>query len=287
VSSSGGIADLSGVRLKLARANKHLNKLEAELKRFTTEDSELPEVQIRSDGPWTCVDLLPFPKAPSPDLSLIAGDAIYNLRATLDYLIWQLILREGKRPGVRHAFPIYEKRPEFISQVEAPPKGRENRSPLYGIPVSGDVWTIIEQAQPYRRGQHPAPLTHPLAVLHRLSNIDKHHSPLAWLPFADQRGIPDLMGWNPMIAPLETIVAVPGPVSPERPTELIRFRFPEGIDPGMYMKGPLAMRPCVGDPGLDMEDEGIAAPVFYLWLDIAPEVERIVNAVAGLPRVVG
>lgn len=111
-----------------------------------------------------------------PDLPLLLGDAYYNLRGALDYLVYQLHLRHyrGSIPAaVRRdsAFPIYSQQP--------PQRG--------GAPLPTERWkeigslgkrerTAIEWLQPYRgRGSTIVKdLRVALSDISIVNNFDKH-----------------------------------------------------------------------------------------------------------------
>src|SRR6059036_102474 len=88
---------------------------------------------------------------------LLAGEAIQNLRAALDHLVFE---KSGNNR--RTQFPIFTDHCEF--QVLG-------KRYMKGVPEP--VRAFIEEAQPYRfMPEHAA--QHPLAQLSALSNLDKH-----------------------------------------------------------------------------------------------------------------
>ena len=98
---------LIGARLKVERARKHLDLLRQETRAFTEGkpygvraefDAERSEyaIRIRLRDPDTRVPI---------GLSLIAGDAVHNLRSALDHLAWQLAII-GTGPGRFTQFPL-------------------------------------------------------------------------------------------------------------------------------------------------------------------------------------
>ena len=96
--------------------------------------------------------------------SLIAGDVLTNLRASLDHLAYDLVGRGAtphRRDEVRTQFPISRRKVDFKGYI----KGR-----MPGI--RPEHWTIIEGYQPYKWGG--ARNRHPFALLDTLVNGDKH-----------------------------------------------------------------------------------------------------------------
>jgi hypothetical protein len=130
-------ADLTGVRAKLGRANEHLSSLNNELWRLTERYADTRFTEFRCEGEWQVLYHKPIPRFFDVYHSLIAGDIFNNLRAALDHVIWQLVLREGKKPRQSNDFPIFTSEQDFIGQVKYPPKRSEKRSPLYQIPWAG------------------------------------------------------------------------------------------------------------------------------------------------------
>jgi hypothetical protein len=97
------------------------------------------------------------------ELGLIFGDVLTNLRATLDYLVWQLVLAARNSPGDEHAFPCV-----MLARDWASAKGRR----LVGI---DPAWVDeIEKLQPYHRTHKPE--RHLFAVLDYVNNVNKHRT---------------------------------------------------------------------------------------------------------------
>src|SRR5439155_21053237 len=53
---------------------------------------------------------------PDPRWGLIAGDFVHNIRSALDYLAWQLVILNGKRPNSAVQFPIFTTCGEFVTK---------------------------------------------------------------------------------------------------------------------------------------------------------------------------
>lgn len=167
---------LVGAYLKVGRARQHLELLDRERQRFTETDPYRLEIEhdpqtghqivrFRCDGPF---------RVPM-QMSMIAGDAIHNLRSALDHVVYRLALAGGGT-GERSQFPIIEDAKDYWRQ-----EGRL----LKGV-VKGQR-AIIEALQPYHvRGateplheEDPRALNIHLMVLGRLDNMDKHRLLLA------------------------------------------------------------------------------------------------------------
>jgi len=160
---------LSGVLSKLARAQMHAEEFERVCGRYAeSRPYSVGEKQESYDNgilrTFFIDNVAPIPK----ELPVILGDCIQNLRSALDHLAWQLVLAAGNTPTDRTAFPIFES--EFTK------KGKVRTIRIDGG-VDPRALALIEAAQPYvrkRRGQDPR--DDPLAILHDLSNIDKHRT---------------------------------------------------------------------------------------------------------------
>jgi hypothetical protein len=107
------------------------------------------------------------------------GDFLHNLRASLDYLIWQLVIANHKIAPAKQQFPIGEDEPWFDSKVD---------SWLAGV-HKGAIG-IIRGLQPFDPSFEREPKLHPLWLLNELENSDKHRlvhvvslSPYGRFPF--------------------------------------------------------------------------------------------------------
>jgi len=239
---------LDSPRLKLDRADEHLDVLDEELRVFFKSYADGPVLEHALDGPWHFVYANPPAKAlpPPPRLSLICGDAIQNLRSSLDHLVWQLVLLEGNRPGSWTRFPITTHVNDFNSSVRAPKK---SPSPLQGITVDSEAWTLIKEAQPYKGGvMGEDPDVHELSFLAFLSNTDKHRTLMSRLVFPGRGTLKDLIDSNPPDAAIAEYYVANQPLSLVEKTELVRWRYSEpGPDPQVRVKRRFPVQPTFGD----------------------------------------
>jgi hypothetical protein len=99
-----------------------------------------------------------------PRWGAVLGDCVHNLRSSLDILMRQLVLLRGAAPSRRTQFPIFVRRAAYRARAPAMIEGVDRR----------DRGTL-QRLQPFygSRGRLPAG-GHPLAMLARLSNTDKH-----------------------------------------------------------------------------------------------------------------
>ncbi|MGO9179767.1 MAG: hypothetical protein ACLQHS_10980, partial [Candidatus Limnocylindrales bacterium] len=160
-------------RLKLDRAEEHLQQLEAEVARYAARNPYQVLGQIKTEGQeriW--LYRLQVTKQPDADtLAAMAGDVVHNVRSSLDHIAVAL----GRRGAF---FPVFTENPALdqrtYSCVHDDPRARWSRA-VDGMPQ--DAVTIIEAAQPYHSG--PDAKINGLALLNRFDNADKHRHALA------------------------------------------------------------------------------------------------------------
>ena len=96
-------------------------------------------------------------------LPIIIGDCLQNLRSSLDYLVWELVLAAKNQPGENNMFPVCSTLKSFDFQLS-------KRHRLAG--VTPDAVAEIKSLQPYHFGQDFD--KSPLWVIDDLCNINKH-----------------------------------------------------------------------------------------------------------------
>jgi len=151
---------LALIRVKIERAKKHLNDLESEVRAFL--DSNPYGVGTKPDTQYpntTIYYLASIRETPSVILS-ITGDVLFNLRAALDHLAYQLALVNGtthEKILRGTSFPISEDAARYKADKGGKVKG-----------MSQMAIDAIDATKPYKGGNDM------LWRLHRLNNIDKH-----------------------------------------------------------------------------------------------------------------
>jgi hypothetical protein len=165
---------LTGPLAKLRRAHEHLEQLYGELNAYTSQErhrvvSEREEVD--GDLLYTLRVEVTEPLG-NPRWGLLVGDLIQNLRASLDHLVWQLVLLNGAEPIRDNQFPICAERERYWEARGRNPSVRDRT--LAG--VAEHHRERIDSVQPFMapRLDEYFPDYHVLMVLARLSNIDKH-----------------------------------------------------------------------------------------------------------------
>ena len=162
---------LDGARLKVVRAQEHLDCLKAEIRRYldkqTNEVSSQPHMSPHHPwlGPTQVLPNLVI-NEPEPRLSAIIGDCVTNSRAAIDYVMWELAQRyfvpafnidRGKDRELA-AFPMCEVAADFQDCSKILTKRQ----------VPTEAITEVNRAQPYNTGYQP------LLWLQELVNRDKH-----------------------------------------------------------------------------------------------------------------
>jgi len=155
---------LAGVRRKLDRAQHHFNDLHARIKTSLTAkpDGETINPELDEDGK-TITLRLPSVQALDPDLPLIVGDCLHNLRSALDHLVFQLAKLNGatSKDATKTSFPVALTSAEF-----------NRKSKNFAAILTPAALTAIEDLQPYKTSNPAA--TGYLWLLSQLDIIDKH-----------------------------------------------------------------------------------------------------------------
>lgn len=166
------------IELKLGRARTHI--AEFRTKAATIRDGYcIIRPEEDHERQMTVMRISIEPKAPD-ELRLVAGDALFNLRAALDYIITQAVLSNGRTPTRSNQFPIAQDAKSFQSV---------GSRQLVG--VSEEVRAILETFQPYHSGNEP------LRVLSKLHNPDKHQRLNLTAVVADSSHLRAFGGANP------------------------------------------------------------------------------------------
>jgi hypothetical protein len=112
---------------------------------------------LKFDGPSQPITIEFEPDEPIPPrYSLLIGEAIYNLRACLDYIVYELAILDSGTEHKRTQFPIYETQDKF-----------RRRPPTRLGGVNAIHTTAIERLQPYNGVNWTK-------WLQAISNPDKH-----------------------------------------------------------------------------------------------------------------
>ncbi|MVU76012.1 hypothetical protein GPX89_01990 [Nocardia sp. ET3-3] len=158
--TSNGIV---GAQNKLARARQHLDELERAVAEFHRTSPYTFRGHLPDNNPDASSIPFEVRVATAYDVPdswpLIVGDILTNLRAALDHAVFNHV--KATRPSLPDKdiqFPIEDQCSQF-----------ENKRKRF-IPA---IRQVVGDAQPYRTAD---PQKHPLHILRRLVNIDKHRS---------------------------------------------------------------------------------------------------------------
>jgi hypothetical protein len=149
-----------GARLKIERANKHIDEVNASLRAFLNTNFYSLVVESKPETGQHHLILRITTPAP-PDIPLIIGDAIHNLHSALDLAACEIVTRSGGTPTRATKFPFREKRQELEGAIK---HGKVE----IALPGSGLVPLILEVIAPYKGGNDP------LYAIHDLDITDKH-----------------------------------------------------------------------------------------------------------------
>jgi hypothetical protein len=155
------VADLAGVRAKLRRAEEHRLAYDEVFESYLETHPYSILFEFDPETGWNVFRWVVVAEPPLEDLSLIFSDIVGNLRSTLDYLVWQLVLQGGRKPGRQTGFPIVKRARDWPVQGGSALKG-----------VAPEWAELIEAMQPFQRFDQPE--LHPLAILEHVNNLTKH-----------------------------------------------------------------------------------------------------------------
>ena len=113
------MADLTGVLAKLDRAEEHRQAFDDLVDEYVGADPYTIYSQYDPQTGWHTLRWQALREPPLERMALIFGDMVSNLRTTLDYLVWQLVLAAGKRPGRRTGFPVVRRAKDWEVQSRA------------------------------------------------------------------------------------------------------------------------------------------------------------------------
>jgi hypothetical protein len=153
-------------RLSPVFENEHILNLNTEIKAFL---NLRPDKALSDDKQKAAEELWAFNvnREIPPRFGVIAGEIVHHLRSCLDHIAW-LLSSEQYRQSDETAigFPISLKKPLTKDEI------RSYQRKVAGI-SSASALAFIERLQPYHAAD---PADDPLAIVHELNRIDKHHN---------------------------------------------------------------------------------------------------------------
>jgi hypothetical protein len=148
-----------GPKLKIKRAEQHINELNRILSTFVNPDFYRLRIEKEQNTARSIVKFemtKPFPC----EIPLVIGDAIHNLRSALDIMACEIVSVAGGTPSRYTNFPFRDTRQE----LEATINGGEIK-----IAGSDIIAILLDVIKPYNNGGNVT-----LCALHSLDIVDKH-----------------------------------------------------------------------------------------------------------------
>ncbi|MBI1749365.1 MAG: hypothetical protein HY234_06230 [Acidobacteria bacterium] len=158
--------ELAGVYAKLERANENIRNLNIEITAFLKEG---PAGGLSKDKNKALDEWVEFHagRGVPPRFGVLAGEGAHHLRSSLDHIAWLLSSDSYRQSDERAiSFPVLTAPPTTEDEIS-----KYDRK-VQGI-ASADALKIIERVRPYNTRN---PLEDPLAIVHDLDRVDKHHA---------------------------------------------------------------------------------------------------------------
>lgn len=166
---SVGKHPLDGAYARLERAREHLANLEGQIASFRDDQSARFEIDLVPGTQKLRIGANRRAAAPPPIFRILIGEIVYNLRAALDYLVYELAILDSGSSKSGTQFPI-----------EQTAKGFADRRRRFLNGLTDDHVAAIERLQPYAGSEWAGRLA-------SLSNPDKHRHLTATASLNDAR----------------------------------------------------------------------------------------------------
>lgn len=167
-------------RRKLDRAEQHIRDFESVFKDWVKLRPHRPVIKGKKEnGEWSRIWIELIIDVPLPlELPLILGDAVHNLRCSLDHAMWDLIGFDGGSQHKQLQFPVGARRVDF----EASARGV--------ITPSQSIKDLIVSLAAYPAGDGEL-----LYAAHALDRLDKHRTitPIAHVSYIDSVHLIDIV----------------------------------------------------------------------------------------------
>jgi len=160
---TGGI---KSANLKLVRAAKHLRAIKRSIASYSARQ---PHTFVKTAKGKKRLNI---PKPPPPEISILAGEMVYQMRSALDHLAFDIVKHN---PNAASVDPSWQEHCQFPLKTWVPGGGTlpaaKNKFAKDLPGISDKAFAVIERMQPYYR---KGALNNALGFLAYLSNIDKH-----------------------------------------------------------------------------------------------------------------
>ena len=132
---------LDGAFERVNRASEHLSELERAISDFEQAYHDAVIIEFEPDPPYNLKHTAPLDfEHPFHRIGILVGEICYNLRAALDYLVYELARFDSGSIQDGTQFPI-----------EKTPKKFWRRVPTFLKGINACHITSIERYQPYKR----------------------------------------------------------------------------------------------------------------------------------------
>jgi hypothetical protein len=150
---------LDDCRAKLRRAKEHFQVIEGQIRSFLEPNPYRIVVERPAQRQYVVRIANEPPAIPAEDWALIIGDCVHNIRASLDYVAWQLA--GARQSDTATMFPIFETQEGWLH------KRAVERRALFPECVKA----MLFEMQPFRT---PDPRNAALNWIRLLDDSDKH-----------------------------------------------------------------------------------------------------------------
>jgi hypothetical protein len=167
---------LAGIEEKLKRADENILNLGVEIGAFVKGSPDASAAEAKGNKTQQWVNFHKGRVIP-PRFGTLAGEIVHHWRSCFDHIAWGLssdTYRRSEKTKTKIAFPILLKPPDKDAQ------SRYNGN-IGGI-ANPTARGLIEDLQPYKS---TSPADEPLAIIHELDRVDKHHTLVLVVPSFD------------------------------------------------------------------------------------------------------
>jgi len=171
-------------RLKLARVAEHIKSIQGYIATYARSNPH--RVTPQPHG----TDKVSVGEEPPPEIAVLVGEAIYQIRSVMDHLAFDLVQTNA---GNIQLPEDWEENCVFPLWLKLPKKPTTYNCFSHILPgISKAAFTFIEGVQPYRG----AAINAHMGLLAHLSNIDKHRYPnLTKARLSVNESIVTSLGW--------------------------------------------------------------------------------------------
>lgn len=153
---------LNDARARVARASEHIINLEHKLTPVSPQNLQIPDLQVVA-GTLVVTRYV----YAGPEISILIGEVVYNLRAALDYLVYELFYLDTGKTKNTTKFLIEDSKQAWDSHFPDPGMSAKQRSRLWLHLLTPAHQAALKRLQPVFGCKWSA-------ALRDLSNPDKH-----------------------------------------------------------------------------------------------------------------